>query len=76
MKKSGYTKYELKHELTEVFNSVYFLNKRDKTILADSYFLNFDLLIDYAHNAGIDEKRYIRSIRNVLLTHPQTYNAR
>lgn len=71
-----YTDYELKCELTAVFQSVYFINKREKKKLADSYFLNFPELIGYARANHIDEKRYIRSIRGILLSCPQTYRVR
>ena len=73
---SKYSDIELRHELNAVFKSVYFINKRDKVILNDSYFFNFYNLMDYARANNIDEMDYIRSIRDVLLTHPQTYSAR
>ena len=66
---------ELRHTLTEVFKSVYFIDKRAKHKLQDSYFLNFSSLVDYARNNNIDAYEYIRSIRNILLTYPQTYEA-
>ena len=71
-----YTDYELKLELSNVFKSVYFVDKRAKHKLQDSYFLNFYNLVNYARENKIDEMAYIRSVRNVLLKHPQTYEAR
>ena len=68
-----YSDLELKHALSDVFASVYFVNKRVKKKLNDSYFLNFDSLIAYARENHIDEMQYIRSIQQDLLTIPQTY---
>ncbi len=67
-----YSDLELKHALSDVFASVYFIDKRAKKKLSDSYFLNFDNLIAYAREKHIDEKQYIRSIQQDLLTIPQT----
>ena len=72
----NYTNYELKRELSAVFHSVYFINKREKKKLNDSYFLNFRNLVEYARDNDIDEMDYIRSIRDILLSHQQTYNAK
>ncbi len=71
-----YSDLELKHALSDVFASVYFIDKRAKKKLNDSYFLNFDSLIAYARENHIDEMQYIRSIQQDLLTIPQTYLAR
>ena len=73
---SKYSDIELRHELNAVFKSVYFINRRDKVKINDSYFLNFYNLMDYARANNIDEMDYIHSIRDILLTHPQTYSAR
>ena len=73
---SKYSDIELRHELSAVFKSVYFVDRRAKHKLNDSYFLNFYELINYARANNIDEMDYIRSIRDVLLTYPQTYLAR
>lgn len=73
---SKYSDIELRHELSDVFKSVYFVDRRAKHKLNDSYFLNFYELINYARANNIDEMDYIRSIRDVLLTYPQTYLAR
>lgn len=74
--KPTYSDLELQHELSNVFKSVFFINKREKNKLQQSYFLNFYSLISYARENNIDEMDYIRSIRNVLLTAPQTYEVR
>ncbi len=73
--KPTYTNFELKHELSEVFKSVYFVDKRAKNKLQQSYFLNFAMLVGYARENNIDEVQYIRSIRDTLLTCPNTYEA-
>ncbi|MBP5794415.1 MAG: hypothetical protein J6W41_00145 [Alphaproteobacteria bacterium] len=73
---SKYSDIELRHELNAVFRSVYFVDKRAKHKLNDSYFLNFYELINYARANNIDEMDYIHSIRDVLLSCPQTYLAR
>ncbi len=65
-----YTDFELKHELTDVFKSVWFADVHEKDFLRDSYFLNFDDFIGYARDNHIDEKKYIRSLRDILLTYP------
>lgn len=72
----NYSDLMLKRELSRVFSSVYFVNKLTKKKYNDSYFLNFDALIDYARHNNIDEKAYIRSIQKNLLTIPHTYLAR
>ena len=71
-----YSEFELKRALSDVFASVYFINKLAKKKIQDSYFLNFDNLIAYARENGIDEMQYIRSIQRDLLTLPHTYLAR
>ena len=68
-----YSENMLRNELSVVFNSVYFTNKKTKDILFDSYSLNICDLMWYARNNNIDEMDYIRSIRRVLLSHPKTY---
>ncbi len=75
-KQSKYSDIELRHELNAVFKSVYFINKREKNKLQQSYFLNFYSLISYARENNINEMDYIHSIRDILLKHPQTYSAR
>jgi hypothetical protein len=74
--RSKYSDLELKHALSDVFASVYFVDKRAKKRLSDSYFLNFDNLIAYARANNIDEMQYIRSIQQCLLKIPKTYLAR
>ncbi|MBQ9540424.1 MAG: hypothetical protein IJU89_03305 [Alphaproteobacteria bacterium] len=74
--KPTYTDLELRHALTDVFKSVYFVNKRTKNKLQGSYFLNFHNLVNYARDNNIDEIKYIHSIRDVLLKMPQTYEVR
>ena len=74
--KSAYTRYELKRELSDVFKSVYFIDLKQKIKIEESYFLNFDALIDYARAKSIDEKEYVRDIRNQLLKCQQVYDAR
>ena len=72
----NYTDLELKHDLSDVFSSVYFINKRFKKKIVDSYFLNFENLMNYARANHIDEKQYIHSIQQDLLQLPQTYAVR
>ena len=67
IQKPTYTQYQLKRELSEVFKSVHFPNKYEKLSLQQSYFMNFDALVEYARDNNIDEMRYIRSIRDTLL---------
>lgn len=74
--KKVYTDDELRAELKNVFDSVYFVNKRAKRKLSQSYSLNFDTMIDYARENKIDEIEYVRGIRKILLTCPYTYKAR
>lgn len=65
-----YTDYELKNELNMVFKSVLFADRFEKFKLCDSYFLNFNQMMEFARENGIDEKQYIRDIRDVVLTYP------
>lgn len=65
-----YTDYELKTELNMVFKSVLFADRFEKFKLCDSYFLNFNQMMEFARENGIDEKQYIRDIRDVVLTYP------
>ena len=65
-----YTDFELKNELNMVFKSVSFANRFEKYKLCDSYFLNFHQMMEFARDSGIDEKQYIRSIRDIILTYP------
>ena len=71
---SGYTYYELKRELSKIFESIHFDDLTFKMIVQSSYFDNFDQLIAYASNNNIDEKEYIRSIRSVLLSNQHINN--
>lgn len=68
--RSVYTDYELKNELNMVFKSVLFADRFEKFKLCDSYFLNFNQMMEFARENGIDEKQYIRDIRDVVLTYP------
>ena len=74
--KTNYSLFELKHALSDVFKSVYFANKHKKYKIQDSYFLNFETLLDYAHANNIDEMEYIRGIRETLLHSAGTYKAK
>lgn len=71
--KSGYTHYELKCELNKVFQTVWFDDLTLKFYTQNSYFDNFSTLIDYASAHNIDEKEYIRSIRECLLQMKNTH---
>ncbi len=71
--RSNYTKYELRQELTRVFNSVWFDDLEKKKLIEDSYFLSFDSMIKYARESDVNEKEYLRGIKKFLLTIPGTY---
>lgn len=75
MDKTGpnYTNYELRQELTRVFDSVWFDDKDKKKLIEDSYFLSFDSMIKYARETDVNEKEYLRGIKKFLLTIPGTY---
>lgn len=74
MDKTGpnYTNYELRQELTRVFDSVWFDDKDKKKLIEDSYFLSFDSMIKYARETDVNEKEYLRGIKKILLTIPGT----
>lgn len=69
----NYTNYELRQELTRVFDSVWFDNVSQKKLFEDSYFFSFSSMIKYARESDIDEKEYLRGIRKYLLTLPGTH---
>lgn len=75
MDKTGpnYTNYELRQELTRVFNSVWFDDLEKKKLIEDSYFLSFDSMIKYARETDVNEKEYLRGIKKILLTMSGTY---
>lgn len=70
--KPNYTNYELRQELTRVFDSVWFDNVTQKKLFEDSYFLSFSSMIKYARESDIDEKEYLHGIKKYLLTLPGT----
>ena len=72
----NYTDAELKAELENVFDSVFFIDAKTKDNLRKSYLMNFGCLVKYARANNIDEMEYIRSIRKCLLSCPRTYDTR
>ena len=68
----NYTNFELRQELTKVFDSVWFEDKYEKRLFQDSYFFSFSSMIKYARESDIDAKEYIHEIKNILLTLPGT----
>lgn len=68
----NYTNFELRQELTKVFDSVWFEDKNEKRLLQDSYFLSFSSMIKYARESDIDAKEYVHEIKSILLTIPRT----
>lgn len=71
-----YSYSDLVHELGLVFRSVHFRRPRFKKILYDSYLLNLHEMVEYAKQNGLDAKKHIRGIRDVLLTCDGTYRIR
>lgn len=70
---SNYTNYELRQELTRVFDSVWFDDKDKKKLIEDSYFLSFKSMIKYARETDVNEKEYLHGIKKILLTMSGTH---
>ncbi len=71
-----YSYSDLVHELGLVFRSVYFRRPRFKHLLYLSYLSNLPEMVEYAKQNGLDAKKHIRGIRDVLLTCDGTYRIR